>query len=168
VVRSAQPTELLLRHVQLSKDLEEERRANFTPAMERNGHGPSIAMHPAFMASRLATSCETEGRRDPLELARCGARHARFRSCPSRCSALLMLTRDQCEHLLELGQSRFARVHERIAAADSRDLSHPSIVLPVQDDLVVVEAHGAIIRLAWSRLAEASSTPTAGTRSANP
>jgi hypothetical protein len=83
VVRSAQPTELLLRHVQLSKDLEEERRANFTPAMERNGHGPSIAMHPAFMASRLATSYETEGRRDPLELARCGARHARFRSCPS-------------------------------------------------------------------------------------
>ena len=64
--------------------------------------------------------------------------------------AVPMLLGDQREHLRELGQGRLARVHQRVAAAEGRDLGHPgSIVLPVEYDLVVVKAHGSIIRLAW-------------------
>jgi hypothetical protein len=48
-----------------------------------DGHGPSIAVHPAFVAASLAAPHETERQRGPLKLARRRARHARFQSCPS-------------------------------------------------------------------------------------
>ena len=67
---SAHSVELLLRYIQLSKNLEEQRRTNFTPAVQRNCHGPSVAVRPAFVAARLATLHETERHRRPLKLAR--------------------------------------------------------------------------------------------------
>jgi hypothetical protein len=36
-----------------------------------------------------------------------------------------MLLRDQGEHLLEFGQSGLERVHQRVAAPERRNLSHP-------------------------------------------
>ncbi|MNC89503.1 hypothetical protein D3C83_54480 [compost metagenome] len=59
-----------------------------------------------------------------------------------------MLLRDQLEDLFEFSQGRLAGVHERVAAAKSRDLGHPrTVVLAVQHHLVIVKGHRAIIRL---------------------
>jgi hypothetical protein len=77
----------LLRHTKLSKNLEQQRRTNCTAAMPRDGHGPSVAVQPAFVVARLATLHEAERQRRPLELARRRARHARFQSCPSEAPA---------------------------------------------------------------------------------
>jgi hypothetical protein len=53
----------------------------------------------------------------------------------------VVLLGNRCEHLLELSQGGLARVHQRVAAPDRWDLSHPSaIFLPIEHDLVVVEA----------------------------
>jgi hypothetical protein len=63
-----------------------------------------------------------------------------------------MLLRNQPKDLFEFGQSRFAGVHKRVAASESRDLGHPgAIVLAVQHDFVVVKSHGVIIRRSRAR-----------------
>jgi hypothetical protein len=46
-VLSAKSVELLLRHAKLSKNLEEQWRADFAAAMQWDGHGSSIAVCPA-------------------------------------------------------------------------------------------------------------------------
>src|SRR5687767_8739310 len=74
--------------------------------------------------------------------------------------AVLMLLGDQRKYVLEFGQGRLARVHQRVAASESRDVSYPrAVVLAVKDDLVIVKAHGAIIRRAARGLAASSSCP---------
>ena len=70
-------------HVELSKNFEEQQRADFPSSMQWDSNGPSIAVRPAFVAASLAASHETERQRRALKLARRRARHARFRSCPS-------------------------------------------------------------------------------------
>jgi hypothetical protein len=50
---SAQPIEFLQRHIELSKDFEEQRRADFPSTMQWDGNGPSIAVRPAFVAAGL-------------------------------------------------------------------------------------------------------------------
>ena len=80
---SSQPIEFLQRHTELSKDLEEQRRADFPSTMQWDSNGPSIAVRPAFVAASLAAPYETKRQRRALKLARRRARHARFRSCPS-------------------------------------------------------------------------------------
>jgi hypothetical protein len=68
-----------------------------------------------------------------------------------------MPLRDQRKGVLELSQARLARVHQRVAASEPRDFGHPrAVVLAVKDDLVIVKAHGAIIRRA-ARVPAASS-----------
>ena len=58
-------------------------------------------------------------------------------------AAVLILLCDQREHLFELGEGGLPSVHQRVAASESRDLGHPrAIVLSVEYDLVVIEAHG--------------------------
>jgi len=80
---SAQPIEFLERYSKLSKNLEEQRRADFHSTMQWDSNGPSIAVRPAFVAASLAEPHETERQRHALKLARRRARHARFQSCPS-------------------------------------------------------------------------------------
>ena len=64
-------------------------------------------------------------------------------------SAVLVLLGDEGEDVSELGEGPLPRVHQRVAASDGGDLRHPCpIVLPVKYDLLVVKAHGAIMRLA--------------------
>ena len=66
-------------------------------------------------------------------------------------SAIVMLLGDQRKYVLEFSQGRLARVHQRVAASESRDFGYPrAVVLAVKDDLVIVKAHGAIIRRAMS------------------
>ena len=84
---SAQPIEFLERHSKLSKDLEEQRRANFPSTMQGDRDGTSITVCPAFVAASLAEPHETERQRHALKLARRRTRHARFRSCPSEALA---------------------------------------------------------------------------------
>ena len=63
--------------------------------------------------------------------------------------AVLMLLGDQRKYVLEFSQGRLARVHQRVAASESWDFGYPrAVVLAVKDDLVIVKAHGAIIRRA--------------------
>ena len=50
---SAQPIEFLQRHIELSENLEEQRRADFPSTMQWDSNGPSIAVRPAFVAAGL-------------------------------------------------------------------------------------------------------------------
>jgi len=84
---SAQPIEFLERHSKLSKNLEKQRRADFSSTMQWDSDGPSIAVRPAFVTASLSAPHETERQRHALKLARRRARHARFRSCPSEALA---------------------------------------------------------------------------------
>ena len=67
---SAQPIEFLQRHIELSKNFEEQRWADFPSTMQWDSNGPSIAMRPAFVAARLAAPHETKRQRRALKLAR--------------------------------------------------------------------------------------------------
>ena len=67
---SAQPIEFLERHSKLSKNLEEQRRADFPSTMQWDSNGPSIAVRPAFVAASLSAPHETERQRHALKLAR--------------------------------------------------------------------------------------------------
>ena len=60
---SAQPIEFLQRHIELSKNLEEQRRADFPSTMQWDGNGPTIAVRPAFVAASLAAPHETQRQR---------------------------------------------------------------------------------------------------------
>ena len=53
---SAELLELFERYLELSENLEEQRRTNFTSAMQRDGYRPAVRVRPAFMAIRLTTS----------------------------------------------------------------------------------------------------------------
>jgi hypothetical protein len=56
--------------------------------------------------------------------------------------AVLMLLGDQRKYVLEFSQGRLARVHQRVAASESRDFGYPrTVVLAVEDDLVIVKTH---------------------------
>src|SRR5687767_8478410 len=64
-----------------------------------------------------------------------------------RLPAVLMLLGDQIKYVLEFSQGRLARIHQRVAASERRDFGYPrAIFLAVEDDLVIVKAHDAIIR----------------------
>ena len=76
---SAQPIEFLQRDTQLSKNLEEQRWTDFTPTVQWDGHGPSIAVRPAFVAASLAAPYETNRQRRALKLARRRARPSHHR-----------------------------------------------------------------------------------------
>ena len=83
--------------------------------------------------------------------------------------AVLVLLGDQRKYVLEFSQSRLARVHQRVTASESGDLGYPrAVVLAVQNDLVIVKAHGAIIRRAARVSAASSSRPVDDERLPSP
>ena len=47
---SAQPIEFLQRHIKLSENLEEQRRANLTSAMQRDGDRPPVRLELRILA----------------------------------------------------------------------------------------------------------------------
>lgn len=59
-----------------------------------------------------------------------------------RLTAVRVLVGDDLEHAPEFGESRLARVHQRVAAPDGGYFGHPGAVeLSVKDHLVVTEGH---------------------------
>src|SRR5436305_773922 len=111
--------------------------------MKRNGHSAAIRVIPA-----LVTPC----------LARFGKSRRWAALCSWRAVALGMndfggvggkwnslfgvFVREHLEHVREFRQRRFTGGHERVAAGDSRNLSHPgAIFLAVQNRLVVFKLH---------------------------
>ena len=107
---------------------------------------PSLYVQRSWLQSGSASRNRAPA--PALKLARRRARHARFRSC-----LLEALARGPdapgrlIKYVLEFSQGRLARVHQRVATSENWDFGYPrAIVLAVKDDLVVVKAHGAMIR----------------------
>src|ERR1700721_3902433 len=59
----------------------EERRSNFTAAMDRNRDRASVLMGPALMTSSLTAPFKTKPQGGATELLSAGARHSRSRGC---------------------------------------------------------------------------------------
>lgn len=84
---SAQPIEFLQRHIELLKDCEEQRRANFPSTMQWDSRAVALGMHDFGRVLR------------------------------QRLPAVLMLLGDQRKYVLEFSQGRLARVVPRQQAA---------------------------------------------------
>src|SRR5256885_3868664 len=84
-----QVVEFFQRNAELTKNLIEEWRPDFASAMDRNRNASPVRMIPSFVAAGLSCEHESEKSRDPLEIARRGARHSRSRSYRGGASDLL-------------------------------------------------------------------------------
>jgi hypothetical protein len=64
-----------------------------------------------------------------------------------RLAPVEMFSSNQLEDLFEFGECRLTSVHQRVATPEGWDFGDPrTIILSIQNDLIVIEAHGSIIR----------------------
>jgi len=69
------PLELFQRHTQWPKNLEKQRRADFSATVNGDGYAAAVGVNPALMTSCCSIEDESEKAGYSLKVSRCGARH---------------------------------------------------------------------------------------------